>query len=348
MSEAVLEPRANVSLDTYIVDCAWSADSRSLAVAGGEGAVLQIGNAAQSPQVHELGEHGTGVLAVAWQPGRDVIASSGQDGTVVLWNTDRTVDPKRLRRAMAWTERLAFSSDGKLLAASTGKTVSVWSGEGELLHESAPHPGSVAAIAWDKSGRDLAAATFGGVWVHRIESGKLTTRTYQWAAAALAVSFSPNGKVLAAGMQDGSVHFWYLATGDDSQISGYGTKVPLIEWSANSRYLATGAGSEVIVWDFTGKGGPEGSTPLELRGHTERIVTLAFQPDGPWLVSGGKDWRITLWLPGKESQAVDGHLTSSEVTATRWSPDGKLLAVGEANGKLTIYGLVTKSGNRAR
>ncbi len=353
MSGAVLEPRASVSLDTYVVDCAWSGDSRSLAVAGGEGAVLHVEDAAQSPQVHELGEHGMGVLAVAWQPRGSVIASSGQDGTVVLWNTDRTLDPKRLRRATAWTERLAFSSDGKLLAASTGKTVTVWSGEGELLHESAPHPGSVASIAWDRTGservtgRDLAAATFGGVWVHRIESGKLTTREYPWAAAALAVAFSPNGKVLAAGMQDGSVHFWYLATGDDSQISGYGAKVPLIEWSASSRYLATGAGSDVIVWDFTGKG-PEGSTPLELRAHTERIVTLAFQPQGPWLVSGGKDWRITLWLPGKAEQAVDGHLTSSEVTVTRWSPDGKRLAVGEANGKLTIHELVTTSASRAR
>jgi WD40 repeat protein len=347
MSGAVLEARASLSLDTYVVDCAWSADSRSLAVAGGEGAVLQIANAAQSPQVHELGEHGMGVLAVAWQPGRSVIASSGQDGAVVLWDTDRAVEPKRLRRTTAWTERLAFNAEGKLLAASTGKNVSFWNGEGELLHESAPHPGSVAAIAWDKPGRDVAAATFGGVWVHRIESGRLDTRPYQWAGAALAVSFSPNGKVLAAGMQDGSVHFWYLATGDDSQISGYGAKVPLIEWSANSRYLATGAGSDVIVWDFTGKG-PEGSAPLELRGHTERIVTLAFQPDGPWLVSGGKDWRVTLWLPGKEERAVDGHLTSAEVTVTRWSPDGKLLAVGEANGKLTVYALVTKSGNRAR
>jgi WD40 repeat protein len=133
MSGAVLEARASLSLDTYVVDCAWSADSRSLAVAGGEGAVLQIANAAQSPQVHELGEHGMGVLAVAWQPGRSVIASSGQDGAVVLWDTDRAVEPKRLRRTTAWTERLAFNAEGKLLAASTGKNVSFWNGEGELL-----------------------------------------------------------------------------------------------------------------------------------------------------------------------------------------------------------------------
>jgi WD40 repeat protein len=161
------------------------------------------------------------------------------------------------------------------------------------------------------------------------------------------VAFSPNAKVMAAGMQDGSVHFWYLATGLDSQISGYGAKVPLIEWSANSRYLATGAGSEVIVWDFSGKG-PEGSRPLELRGHTDRVTCLAFQPGGPFLASGGRDWRVSLWWPGKVNQSVDAQLTSSDVTVVRFSPDGRLLAVGESNGKLSIYALVTKSASAAR
>jgi WD40 repeat protein len=347
MSDGILQPRASVSLDTYVVDCSWSSDSRSLAVAGGEGAVLSVEDAVHSPKANELGEHGIGVLAVAWQPNSTRIAASGQDGAVVLWNADRAVEPKRLRSATNWAERLAYTPDGKFLAASTSRTVTIWNADGELLHESAQHPGNVAAIAWDKAGRDVAAATSGGVWVHRLENGSLTTRQYPWAGAALAVAFGPNGKVLAAGMQDGSVHFWYLATGDDSQISGYGTKVPLIEWSANSRYLATGAGAEVIVWDFTGKG-PEGSTPLELKGHTDRIATVAFQPNGPWLVTGGKDWRVSLWQPGKAEHAFDAHLTTAEVTVTRWSPDGQYVAVGEASGKLSVYELITKSANRAR
>jgi hypothetical protein len=33
---------------------------------------------------------------------------------------------------------------------------------------------------------------------------------------------------------------------------------------------------------------------------------------------------------------------------TRWSPDGRLVAVGEANGKLSVYELITTSGTRAR
>ncbi|MEP7242137.1 MAG: WD40 repeat domain-containing protein [Gammaproteobacteria bacterium] len=338
MSAVVLTERASVSLDAYIVDIAWSPDGRSLAVAGGEGAVMLVESVADKPQVRELGEHGMGSIALVWQPGTGIVASSGQDSSVALWNTaDRSVF-KRLRPGTAWTEHIRFSPDGKLLATATGKVLSVWDGAGELLHKFEPHETSIAAIAWDKPGRDLAAATQGAVCVHRIEPPQFTQRRFPWPAACLTAAFSPNGKVLASGMQDGTLHFWMLTTGKDSQMRGYPSKVTLTEWSANSRYLATASASAVVLWDFGGKG-PEGSQPLELTGHTERISHLAFHPSGPWLVSAGRDWRISLWHPGKETKAVDAHLTSGEVTAVRWSPDGSRLAVGDAKGRLTFYGL---------
>ncbi len=344
MSTAVLTPRADVMLDTYIVDCVWSTDGRSLAVAGGEGAVVLIEGASDRPQVRALGEHGLGVIAIAWQPGGTVVASSGQDGALVLWDSrsggsDAT---RRIRPGTAWTEHLAYSPDGKLLAAATGKTLALWDNKGGRVHQFEPHPSTIAAIAWDRPGRDLAAATQGGLSSHRVEPPQFVTRRYAWPAACLTAAFSPNGKVLVSGTQDGSVHFWMLATGRDSQMRGYGSKVTLTQWSANSRYLATGAGSEIVVWDFGGKG-PEGSHPLELRGHTERVSCLAFQPGGPWLVSGGRDWRVSLWLPGKATQAFDAHLVGADVTVVRWSPDGRKVAVGTSKGALTIYELVTKS-----
>ena len=165
-------------------------------------------------------------------------------------------------------------------------------------------------------------------------------RRVLWDATYLTVSFSPNGKVLAAGVADGSVHFWYLNSAKDSQMRGYGTRVAWTGFSSNSRYLGTCAGTDLIVWDFGGKG-PEGSKPIQLTGHTDRIECLAWQPNGPYLVSGGRDWRISLWCPGKASQALDAHLASAEVTAVSWAPNGSLLAVGEKSGRLTIFELVT-------
>jgi len=340
MTPAALNERASLVLDAYIVDVSWSPDGRSLAVAGGEGAVVLIDNLAQKPGPRVLGEHGMGVIAVAWQPGGKTIASSGQDSAVALWDS-ASAAVKRMRPGTAWTEHIAFSPDGKLLATATGKVLALWDCAGEKVHQFEPLAGTIAAIAWDKPGRDLAAATAGAVCVHRIEPPQFTVRKHAWPAACLSAAYSPNGKVLASGMQDGTVHFWMLTSGKDSQMRGYGSRVTLTEWSANSRFLATASGAEIVVWDFGGKG-PEGSAPLELSGHTERVTHLAWQPNGPWLVSAGRDWRLSLWQPGREKQVVDAHLTGGEITAVRWSPDGKRVAVGESKGRLTIYELISQ------
>jgi WD40 repeat protein len=338
MSVPLLCERTSVKPDAYIVDVAWARDGKTMAVAGGEGAVALVDGVADKPQVRVLGEHGMGTIAVAWRPGTQSFASSGQDGAVVLWNIADPAASKRLRPGTGWTEHIAYSPDGKLLATATGKVLSLWNGAGELVHKYEPLPATIAALAWDKPGRDLAAATQGAVCVHRIEPPQFTIRKYTWPAACLTAAYSPNGRVLASGTQDGTVHFWTLATGKDSQMRGYASKVTLTEWSANSRFLGTLSGNEVIVWDFGGKG-PEGTPPLQLTGHTERVTHLAFHPTGPQLVSAGRDWRVTLWQPGKTTQAVDAHLTGGEVTALRWSPDGKRLAVGESKGRLTLYDL---------
>jgi WD40 repeat protein len=199
------------------------------------------------------------------------------------------------------------------------------------------HSGVIAALAWRPKSHELAAVGNGGARLHRLEP-QVQTREYPWTGACLTASWSPDGRVLASGMQDGAVHYWNIAADSQSQMKGYGTKVALTSWSANSRLLATAADQQIVIWDFSGRG-PEGSEPRQLAAHTARLTQLAFQPQGTLLASGARDRRISLWRPAHNIEPCDADLLSDEVTLLRWSNDGSQLAVGDQSGTLTLYTL---------
>jgi hypothetical protein len=122
-------------------------------------------------------------------------------------------------------------------------------------------------------------------------------------------------------------------------MSGYDGKVDQTSWSSNSRYLATAStgASSIVVWDFGGKG-PEGSEPLQLNAHEERIESLAWQGSGTLLASAGRDWRVALWRPGPNSrEALDIQLLDGPAGSTCWSPDGTRLAVAQTSGRIRFF-----------
>jgi len=228
-----------------------------------------------------------------------------------------------------------------LLATAAGKVVSLWSAGGDKVHAFAPAASTAVALAFDRPGSDIGVALNGEIAVHRVEKSRYETRRYKWPGACLTVNFSGNGRFLASGMADGSLHFWNRSTGKDSQMRGYDGKVQLVGWSDNSRYLASSAGNEVVLWDFSGRG-PEGTKPIVLSGHTDRVDSFHWQPGGEHLVTGGRDWRLSLWRPARAGQPVDVQMVDAEISAVRWSPDGKRVAVGEKQGRLTIFDLVAR------
>ena len=328
-----LRLRGRIDLGDFPIDAAWSPDGHSLLVACGEGA-LQLVELDAAPAVRSIGEHAGGALALAWQRAGNAFASSGQDGEVRLWDA-RTLQSQVLLSDRSWSEQLAFSDNGRLLAVGTGRVLRIYDTGAALQARFDPQPGTITGIAWRPRLPEVAAVGNGGMRLHRLEPQPVS-QDHPFKGAALTARWKPDGRLLAAGTQDGGVHLWYVAAGTESQMQGYGSKVTATEWSANGRYLATCADSAVIVWDFGGRG-PEGSRPLELRSHSERVVALAFRPTGTWLVSAALDRRLLLWRVGAAATPQDAHLLADECTLLRYSRSGDRLAVADARGGLSIF-----------
>jgi WD40 repeat protein len=341
---ARLEPGPEVRLDDYPVDLAWSPDGRQVVVAGGEGRLHIVSRGDATATLR--GEQLPGLLAVVWQPGGTLIATAGQDGGVRLWDASAGDVGTVIHRGMQWPLGLGFEPRGKALAFATGRTVRIFGVDGTPRGELPDHDVNVTQLAW-RTTTELVAAGNGALFVDRLAPDRSITK-YTLDGAPLALAISPDGRVAASGLQDGMVAFRNLIAQKRSRMSGYDGKVALIAWSANSRYLATAStgGRQIIVWDFSGKG-PEGTEPMELHSHTDRVESLAYAPDGAWLASGGRDGRVVLWKPGPAARggvtdgALDVQPLAGPVSLVRWSRDGRHLAVAQADGRLCFFALKT-------
>ncbi len=343
MTTAALIPGPAILIDDFPTDLAWSPDSGALIVGGGEGKLLRLD--VQSGAVSQLGTHAPGVLAVDWQPKGSTLLSAGQDGTVRLWNMEAAADAgmplqgRVVHKALHWPIGASFRSDGQRFAFVSGRDVLVFDAAGAQQLVLTGHGRPLSHLAW-RGREELLAAGNGALFVDRTDGGgKVTEFLLEGTPMTLAVS--PDLKVAASGLADGTLNFRNLNSQKRSRMSGYEGKVHLTAWSANSRLLATAStgATGIVVWDFSGRG-PEGSEPLQLDAHEERIESLAWQGVGPYLVSAGRDWRVVLWRPGSRTRtALDIQLLDGPAGMTCWSPDGRRLAVAQPSGRLRVFSL---------
>jgi len=334
---ATLRGGVTARTDDFPVALAFSPDGRTLVVGGGEGRLYRVSVEDGSAQL--LDDSSPGVLELAWQPKGALLAVAGQDGAVRLFNMEEATPAARvLHRSPRWPAGVSWRADGRQLAFAAGKDVQVFDADGQLVRSLTGHAVPLTHLCW--RGRDeLIAAGNGALFVDRVDTGAMEQFVLEGIPQTL--SLGADGRVAACGLADGTINFRYLNNRKRSRMSGYEGKVSLTGWSANSRYLAsasTGA-SSVVVWDFGGKG-PEGSDPLQLEAHEERVEALAWQGVGALLATAGKDWRLVLWKPGPGSRKpLDMQLLDGPAGLMAWSPDGKRLAVAQTSGTVRFFAL---------
>jgi RNA polymerase sigma factor (sigma-70 family) len=153
------------------------------------------------------------VPAVAFSPDGKVVAGGQGDGRVVLWDVATGKELRALKGATDSTSALAFSPDGRLLAAA----------------------GSV-----EKGGKRADEAR---LW--DLRTGELLR---SWKDTATSLAFTPDGKALAILGKDGTVRLWELKAAEAAAPAddyGFGTLIDQLikekktdEQAAEALYLA--------------------------------------------------------------------------------------------------------------
>jgi WD40 repeat protein len=328
-------------IEGHVQALAWSSDRLTLAAASADGPITLFDVATGQVRLTLPGHEGS-TVSIAWRPGDNAtLASAGQDGKVRLWKLDGDKPVcQELPAGAAWAERVAWSNDGQVLASAAGKKLKLWSPTGELVREYPDHPSTILDIGWKPgAGNLLASAAYGKLQLWMPDRADAVQK-FEWKGSMLVLAWAPAGTYIATGDQDRTVHFWNLRSGDDLMMSGYPLKVREISWDASSRYLATGGGDLPTVWDCSGTG-PEGTTPIQYKGHQNLLSAVAFMHRGPYLVTADKDGLIVLWQPGGSKTASARSTVDGPITQVVWATDDKHLAVGTETGAVILLATPT-------
>ncbi|KAG8967742.1 hypothetical protein FRC05_001921 [Tulasnella sp. 425] len=153
----------------------------------------------------------------------------------------------------------------------------------------------------------------------------------------VAVTFSPDGEMIASGAMDSTIQMWDAETGAPigEPLIGHNNSVRCISFSPNGKFLASGSDDKTIrLWE-TETGAPVGEP---LIGHDDSVWSISFSPNGKILASGSDDKTIQLWdteTGAPIGEPLRGH--DHTVWSISFSPNGKILASGSQDKTIRLW-----------
>jgi WD40 repeat protein/serine/threonine protein kinase len=287
------------------------------------------------PDVVTLSGHSGGISTLTFHPDGKQIATGSYDGTVKLWDATRGHSLLTFPGRATEITRVAFSPDGRRIAAANGvdRTVNVWEiRTRQVVFSLTGHTADVYGVGFSPDGKQIATASFDRtIVVWDATTGKQLFTLLGHTAEIYVLAYSPDGKRIATGSKDGTVRVWDLAARREAfpPLRHMGP-VDGVTFSRDGTLLASGGFDlKLWLWDVT-----SGKLIRSIEAHTNLINSVGFSPNGSRIVSVSGDRNIKIWdtaklRSGSENPmllTLKGH--ANQVLDAAFSPDGVHLVSG--------------------
>jgi WD40 repeat protein/serine/threonine protein kinase len=313
--------------DDTVYDAWFSTDGARLVTAAGDGAV-RIWNMATGSLVRELrlsGKSPRYYRAATSPDGRRIAAVDALGTVAAVWDTATGAVLAELRLDASEWPSIAFSADGRWLAATGGDDVRVFDAASWRRVVTIPGP-QIGAVAWDPAGSRIATGSaVGDASIWAIPSGMRLNHLREIGEPVDAVAYSPDGRLMAAASRDGAEQVFDTRTGKLASQGNYlHGKILSIEFDSTSQLLvAAGATGTLAVAD------PASGMPITvLGGPSQQLRVAHFDPSSRRVVGASWDGTARVW----DATSPYRRWTSRPIAdgcglVGGTEPDGRFLAV---------------------
>jgi WD40 repeat protein len=352
---------------SYVAQVVWSADGKKLIGEGGVSGDISVWTIATGLKTAKasLGQY---ILSLAADPISDRFAAVTSEAAVVIVDATTGKAERNLGAAADKYTRVAWSPDGKVLAAgsakgtflydpNTGKASATLDATGHALDWSADGTRLVTASAdstlklWNSADATLVnkvAAYASTVHLLPANAGVLigdtaSISTYQWAdgkrssyhdiTGVIPPIWHP-GKPIVTGVQTPSLSLWEPASGHlRVKLEGHAASISAFAFSPDGKAIATASHDKTVrVYNAA-----DGSLTHAFTKHTAPVLCIAWSPDGKEIATGAQDKKTIVWdaKSGEATHTLADHVAA--VTCLAFSPGGSVLATGGEDGKVFTY-----------